>query len=317
MTKLTIKLLVDGRAESNGWISLDTKSRQLQALTWDAPDSQSQFSLVALDSNDDATEEEIEVKVKENSDTETNLYTMTIDAQYSIFANTHMKQVDLYKKINNAFQSAVVRIKSVKEGSLVLQFGLREKSVVGAPPDHCPKDIIDSYNNVMFDGTEIKNSFLRKMGSYQVRSLDFLPLGPCEDKLVPMAAQPSSSVVKVTPAPKEGSLSVIIIVVVVAVIMVIFIVVLIICIRRRKANQSNSQQNGKDIEKRVPVVLDEEMKSINNKSSENEPLMTSAEVSYKPTPPAYPGDEHAEDYHPDTPPISEPDDERRIIGRSP
>lgn len=315
LSQMSIALLVDGKVKADGWISINPKNRQLQALTWDAPNSQSQFTLTVKDSVQTQVDEAIEVQVVDDSDNvpPTNLFTLTIDEKYSVFANSHKSQVELYKKISQSFPDSVVTIKSVKQGSVVAQFSLRQPSPSPKDFDECPEERVESYKSAVFDGDEVKDSFIKQHSPYTLKQVDFAPLGACENVVEPKSATIIGSVaIEEEEKPKSNILPIIIAVVVVLVVLIL-IVVIVLCVRKRKAAKANtSRQNGGDIEKRVPAVMDEEMKSLTK--AEDEPLMTSAEVSYKPNPPAYPMED---DYQPDTPPVSEPDDEQRIIDRSP
>lgn len=319
LSRLKVQLEVKGLVESGGWVSLDPKTHKLQALVWNTPDSQSQFSLIATDRGRNIVEESIEIRVVDRSDQEqeTHLFTLTLDNQHSEFEQSHSKQVELYKRINSAFPGSVVTIKSVKAGSIIVQMSLRYKDQDSMPPpDKCPKEAIEGYQNTMFDGQEIKKSFIDKFGSYTLKIVEFAPLGVCEG----MFKGNTATLMNKQPVKEdldEGNTTPIIIGLVVAVVLIIIIViVVIVCLRRRKAKKAREPLNGSGyIEKGVPVRLDEELKPLDK--SEHQPLVTSAEVSYKPTPPAYPGEKQENDYQPETPPASIPDDERRILDRSP
>ena len=311
-----IVLRVDGKDASNGWISLDPKSRRLQALTWDSPQSESQFSLVATDSGNNQKQVPVRVMLNDNSNevSQTNLITLTISAKYSIFVNSIKNQVELYKKIQQLFPNSVVTLKSVKQGSVVASFSLRNSD---GPDilDSCPTDELESYKSILFEGKGVKKAVVKHLGSYRLSKVDFLPVDLCEDAVTPQSALVNDAVITTDEPEPESNLTLIIIIVVVVVVIIVIIVIIVVCVKKRNAAKAKgARQNGNDIEKRVPVVMDEEMKSLTR--AENEPLMDSTDVSYKPTPapPAYHGEK---DYQPDTPPVSEPDDERRILDRSP
>lgn len=313
-----MKLIVGSLEESQGWITLDSNTRTLKALTWDKPATESQYTLVAIDSDGAEVEEDITVKVIDNSyaPLATNLFTLKIDEKYSVFANTQAKQISIYKKLQSVFTNANVHILSVKQGSVVVQYSLEEQNSK-SPPDECPESV-EMYKDMVFDGNNVQQSFQDMISPFKVVSVEFLSQGPCDGIVDPASAK--AQAVQEPTATEEPKLQIAIIVgVVIGILVLIIIVVIIVVVCSRKQKEKKTRKPGQNgsfnIETGVPKVLDEEKRSLGK--AESQPLiMTPADVSYKPTPPAYPHNDQTADYQPDTPPVSEPDDEQRMIDRS-
>ena len=311
---MKIRLLSGGIEDTSSWITVNNQNRQLQALTWKTPQSPAQFSLEVTNSKGKSTEEAIEIQVVDNSESKpaTNLFSLTLKGDYSEFEKDTKAQVRLYNNLQKAFPDGTkVSIRSVKAGSIVVSYSLDNDAAYSSDnPDACPTDLVQGYTSSTFnENGEIKDDFAESLG-YEVEKVEFTPQGSCEDEMEPISAAAQ----KKSPSKDDkegGNMTIIIIVIVVVLVLVIIIVIVIVCvIKKRKTQKANvSRTNGSYIEKGVPVVMDEEMKDV----SAAKPLLTnqdSADVAYKPTPPAYPGDDKTDDkqYQPPTPPTSEPED---------
>lgn len=315
---MMLKLYADGQVNGASWITLDSSTRKLQALVVKNPEIKYQFSLEATNSEGLSAEEPLDVTVIDNSESTPshNLFTITLDENYSHFEGNIKKQVELYNRLSKAFpQGTTVSIKGIESGSVVVSYSLDDKAAY-TTADKCPKDLVQSYTETQFDENgDIKESFIRSLGSYELKKAEFVPLGACEGEFEPISAELVADKDESKDEKEDGgNMTVIIIVIIVVLVLVILLVVVVVCvIKKRKANRAakSNGKNGSYIEKGVPVVMESEMKDINDKH-ETEPLVSandSADVSYKPTPPAYPGDDKSDDkYQPPTPPTSEPED---------
>lgn len=311
--KMKIKLLADGLVDSSSWITLNSKTRQIKALTWEKPESPPQFSLEVTNSMGKTVEQPIEIQVVDNSESKpaTNLFSLTLDGDYSKFSKDQDAQISLYNNLLKAFPAGTkVVIRSVKSGSIVVEYSLENENAYSSP-DECPADIVRSYTDSTFDNEgNIKDSFADSLGDYNLQKAEFTPQGACEGEFEPLSAA-AKNTGKKEEKENGGNMTVIIIVIIVVLVLIIVVVIIVVCVIKKRRSQKAhvNGKNGSYIEKGVPVVMEEEMKDVSK--AETTPLVSgdSAEVSYKPTPPAYPGDNKSDDkYHPPTPPTSEPED---------
>jgi len=297
--------------EADGWISLNPQTKKLQALTWDSPGSLHQYTLLTTDSKGQRAETNIEISVHTEYRPATHAFSLTLNKSFNEFANTLSDQVTLYMKLQSVFgHKSVVTISSVRDGSIIVVFSVSNEATDTAPETKCPHKQINRFVDAVFDGHQMRDEFLMKLGLFKPMRVEFVPQGACAGEIDPREATIKEIIADREQTKRNSGQMVTIIVAVVIVVLVIIIIiaVVVICVRRRR-NQQKGQHQATYIEKGVPAVLDEEMRPLDS-SHEAQPLMY-GDVGYKPTPPAY-TEERGDDYQPPTPPSSEPDEHRSL-----
>ena len=327
MQKLELLILGVELGSETSWLYLDGNSNTILGLPWGIDSSKSfQYTLVATDSMNKTASLKLDILVLQNGldyPEPTNLFTLTLEGVYSKFVNNIKDQIRLYDQLNKVFGKAgkpAIVVKSITQGSIVVSFHVYETETSPKPEVDCGK--VQAHVDSVFDSEgDVKNSFTEVVSGYAVKEVSFAPKGACADALEPVKGKVRSPVTDENTDKDDSTPYAIIIGVVIAVIVLIIIIVVVVVLRRRKrANHDTSKANGTYIETGVPVVFDEDIKTMDQaEPAATDPLLEGA----TPQPPAYPqnGNAEASPLNPaktdepeqryPTPPVSEHDDTDR------
>lgn len=307
---------LDTSPTEQSWIRLNKDKQALEGLLWDVkPPKSYQYTITATDSGGCSGSYDIELVVQVPLEKPTHTFTVTVDENYSNFANKLSLQLNMYDRLSKAFSGSILKFESVGQGSVVIGYSIKNDKISGGGVGSC-NEVKRLTQNVFTSEGKASAKFLSNLQPYKVERVTFVPLGECEGILTGMEADIQE------PGTGEGreddgvNIIVIIIPIVVIIVIVIIIIVIVVCVRRRRERSMEVGKNGEYIEKGVPVRFDEEMKDTDGKNAaEMQPLM---DESPKPQPPAYPqngkettplnSDSAAEAYQPPTPPMSEHND---------
>lgn len=317
MDGMTLQLSIDGLPDQEpGWISLDKHT--MKGLIWDSESADSlQYMLTATDSLGGTAEHEIAFEIITPYGDSSHSFTVTMDINYSKFANDN-SMIKFYEKLAMSFPDSIVTIRSVKPGSVKVQWSNRP-SQARESDDECPEKEVKSYTGSVFTDGAVDDKFLSNMQPYKVTEVSFTPEGSCLGVLDPISVKVSDATSGESKTSGVSLLTIIIPVVIAAIVIIIVIIVIICCIRHKRKSKEVSKNNGNYIETGVPVVFDEEMRDTESRDRpEAVPLMSGTES--KPNPPEYPqnGKETTRltsdaDYQPPTPPVSEPEENDRSL----
>lgn len=293
---------------SSSWIQLDNETRTIKGLTWDSETNKAyQYTLIATDSAGETADLDLTLQVNQPYYKPTHRITVVVDGVFSKFANNLTEQINMYEKLAEAFaDQGEITFLDVTEGSVAVSFDVQFDN---AMRDNMTCKSERELTKTLFDKGEVSKMFQHSISPYEVKKVSFVPLGDCEDKLEPMEAEILKSEKSPDTEEKDSNFIYIVIGIVVVVVIFFAIILIIFCLKRRKQKSKPRTY----IEKGIPVVFDEERKSIDSQEpQDSDPLM---EENRKPKPPAYPqnGKESipltkagaGNSYQPPTPPVSE------------
>lgn len=277
--------LSGGGLEINNWLKV--VDNKIIGLIWDIDvPKRYQYTLTAVDSGGLKANHDLEINVIDPTSKPTNLFTLTIDSVFSKFTNDFDQQVDLYAKLRLAFDDAVVRFNSVREGSVVVEFSAQQEVANALNRGVCAQ-VEELRDRVFTQSGMISSEFTAHLEPHRITKLSFIALAPCEDSVDPIEVE--IEIPKTDKNKGEYTFNILFVIIPVSIIgallIIVVIVIVVVCVKRRhQKSMYVNKSNGTYIEKGVPVVFEEEMKDRKD-AHLREPLM---EESSTPQPPAYP-----------------------------